>query len=255
MLKFIHSVGFLFAISPCVAVADTITQTVPFDYDGNFGVTTPVIQGFDTQGGTRQLTGVTFAFHHNFDIELFVESTGPTAVSDGDFLFSLSYISLYQLGLPGEKGDPPPPFFGPGAFFAGDISGGLAAYDGIPGNNGPDSFRRDLADSFTVVQEYTQAEPDVLAAVTGAGPITTILGGFSEIFFAWVNDPGWPVPPGGFPEYPSDAAIWISTPTLRHFGEIEITYEYIPEPTTATGLAGLALLLRRRCGGRIESAG
>ncbi len=233
------------AIASAAVRGGTLTQFVPFDYDGNFGVTTPVIQGFDTLGGSRELTGVTFAFHHNFNIELFVESTGPTAIADGDYLFSLSFISLYQVGESGDKGDPPP-FLGPGAFFVGDISGALGTYDGIAGNDGPDSLRLGFNDSFTVVQQYTHAEPDVLAAVTAPGPIATVLGGFSELFFSWVNDPGWPIPPAGFPEYPDDAAIWISTPTLRHHGEIEITYEYVPEPATVSTLAALALFALRR---------
>jgi hypothetical protein len=237
----------LVAIAPAVAHAETLTQTVPFDYDANFGVTFPVVQGFDTLGGGRELVGVTFDFHHNFELDLFMESTGPTAVSDGDFLLDLFYVTLYQLG---EAGKGNPPVLGPGALFVGGVSGDLAAYDGIPGNDGPDSFRRSYTDAFTLTQTYTLAEPDVLAALTAIGPITTVLGGFTELFFAWVNDPNWPIPPGGVPQYPDDAALWVSTPVFRHFGDIVITYEYnnVPEPATIAPLAALALLARRRTG-------
>jgi hypothetical protein len=231
---------------PSAVLADTITQTVPFDYDANFGATLPVIEGFDTRGGTRQLTRATFEFRNNFNLELFLESTGPTVVADGDFVLSSSYNILFQLGTAGDKGDPPPPLFGMGSFFVGDISGDLAAYDDVPGNDGPDSFRRNFTDAFTSVQSVGLDEPEILAAVTDVGPLTTVLGGFNELFFAWINDPGWPIPPGGFPEYPTDAAVWVSTPTFRHFGEIEITYEFVPEPTSAALLAPLTLFMRRR---------
>lgn len=232
------------AAVPCAAVADTITQVVPFDYDASFGVSFPVVQGFDTLGGSRQLTSVTFEFRNNFDIELFVESTGPTAVSAGDFSLDLSYITLYQLGLGSDE--PPPPVFGPGALFVGAITGALTAYDGVPGSDGPDSFRRSIAESFTAAQVYTEAEPEVLAALTDVGPLTTVYGGFSELFFAWISDPNWPPPPLGVPEYPGDAAIWVSTPTFRHFGEIAVTYEFVPEPATASLIGAGALLIRRR---------
>lgn len=234
------------SLLPAAAAADTITQTVPFDYDASFGVTFPVLQGFETLGGTRQLTGVTFEFRHNFAFDVFLESTGPTAVAAADFGLDVAYVTLYQLGEAG--GDDDPPFLGPGAMFVEDISGSLAAYDGIPGNDGPDSFRGSFSEAFTVTQTYGAEEPAVLAALTDVGPLTTVLGGFTELFFEWLDDPNWPLPPGGVPEYPDDAAVWVSFPTFRHFGEIAVTYEYtvVPEPASAGLLAGLAGCVRRR---------
>lgn len=226
MLTFRNSLLLSLALVPSLATADTITQTVPFDYNANDGVTFPVIDGFDARGGTRELTRVTFEFRHNFEWELFVESTGPTPVAASDFELAFFYITLFQVGM-GEN----PPFFGPGGMSVENASGDLGAYDGTPGNDGPDSYRRTFTQSLTVAQDYGPAEPDVLAAVTGDQPITTILGGFGETFIGWVNDPKWPLPPGGFPEYPKDAAIWTSTRSLRHFGEIIITYEYIESGT------------------------
>lgn len=236
------------ALVPGAVLGDTMTQSVPFDYDVNFGVSFPVIDGFDTLGGTRKLTGVTFDFHHNFTLDLFIESTGPTAVSAGDFAMDLAYITLFQLGEGGGEGDPPPPFFGPGAWFIAQITGNLGAYDGIPGNNGLDSLLLSYSDSFTVSQSYGLAEPDVLAAVTDVGPLTNVFGGFTEIFFQWINDPSWPPPANGFPEYPDDAAIWVSWPNFRHFGEIGVTYEYVTvlEPAGLAALAALGLLTIRR---------
>lgn len=245
-MKSRFSVALLVALAPSLSFAEIITQTVPFDYNANDGVTFPVLQGFDTLGGARELTGVTFEFRHNFAVDLFVESTGPTPVSADDFTLSISFISLFQLGQSEN-----PPFFGPGGLWVENASGDLAAYDGVPGNDGLDSYRRTLTDAFDVTQVYTREEPDVLAAVTDVGELTTVFGGFGEFFFSWNNDPNWPLPPGGTPEYPTDASVWTTTPTLRHFGEIEIAYEYInvPGPTTVASLvalAGLASFRRRR---------
>lgn len=240
MLKRSLSVALLVAGAPSV-VAGTVSQTVPFDYDAEAGVTFPVLQGFDTLGGTRQLTGATFEFDHNFELELYLESTGPTALSADDFALDVSYFTLFQLGT----GDDPP-FFGAGALFVDDVSGDLAAYDGVPGNDGADSFRTSATRAFTVTQAFGPADPAFLNAVTDVGPLTTVFGGFMELFFEWFNPPDWPFPPGGVPEYPDDAAVWVSVPHFRHFGEIVITYEFVPEPATALPLAGLALLARRR---------
>jgi hypothetical protein len=242
----IPSVLLVAAAAPSAAIADIATQTVPFDYDVASGIAFPLVERFDTLGGARQLQGVTFEFRHNFAVDVYVESTGPTPVGADDFALSVSSFGIFQLGEAHED----PPFLGPGGFFVKNASGDLGAYDNVPGNDGPDSYRRSFTDVFTAIQEYGPAEPDVLAAVTGSGTLTTVLGGFTELFFGWNNDPNWPVPPGGVPEYPTDAAIWVSTPTFRHFGEIVITYEYanVPAPAGAAAFAFLAAgsLSRRR---------
>lgn len=239
------------------ALAATSSQSVPFNYDPIAGTIELVIDGFDTQGGTRQLTSVGFDFHHNFSVDMFVESTGPTALAEGDYSIGVSFISIFQLGTiddggAGERGGdgpPGPPFFGPGAFFIDNQSGDLAAYDGVPGNDGPDSFRRSFSDAYTWSAIFEPgADQPVIDALTDVGSLTTIYGGFLELGFYWNNDPGWPLPPNFFPEYPTDAAIWVSLENFRHSGEIVITYEYaeVPAPATAAVTLGSLVALRRR---------
>ena len=88
----------------------------------------------------------------------------------------------------------------------------------------------------------------VLDALTDSGPLTTIYGGFTELFFYWINDPAWPEPAGGFPEYPNDAALWVTLENYRHFGDFTIKYKYrnIPAPAAAAPVGLLVLGLRRR---------
>lgn len=252
------AVGVLAGLSG-VAGADTISHVVPFDYDATQGIINPVIPGFDTMGGTRQLNGVTFDFNHTFNAELFIESTGPTAVSAGDFFVSSSYITILQLGTiddgggDGEivNGGPPgPPFFGPGAFFIDNVTADLGAYDNIPGNDGPDMYRQTFTDSYANTWEFLSgADQSVLDALTDVGDVTTVYGGFLELSFFWVNDPNWPAPGEFFPMYPDDAAIWVGFDELRHYGDFTVTYDYsiVPAPFSAgVLLAGAGVAARRR---------
>ncbi len=229
------------------ASADTQTQTIDFNYNINDGVIFPQLDRFDTMGGTRQLNSVKFEFHHVFELALKLESTGPTPIKQGDFSLSAGFNSIFQLGEVSDE-NPNPPAFGPGGAFFADISADLDAYDGIPGNDAGDMVRLLLSDSYVAQQTYTDAEPDVLAAVTGVGKLTTVLGGFSELFFFWINDPGWPASAGEEPQYPSDAALWADWSDFRHSGQIVITYDYapVPAPMTAAPLVLLAMGGRRR---------
>lgn len=234
-----------------VASAGTTSETVQFDYDPFAGTTELVLNGFDTLGGTRRLNRAEFEFEHNFSMEIYLESTGPTAISQGDYGINIGFISVLQLGtVNGGEGDPP--FFGPGGFFISDFSADLGAYDGVPGNDGPDSYSETFTDAFSSLLEFRHSDQAFLDALTDTGPLTTVFGGFSELFFYWNNDPGWPVPDGFFPEYPTDAAIWLTLNPFRHFGEFTINYHYtnVPSPTAAAPLALLAVGARRRRTGR-----
>ena len=231
------------------ANAGLVTQTVPFSYDPLEGPAFPVLQGFDSEGGTRNLKAVTFEFHHQFSLDMFVESTGPTAVKADDYGIFLSYLTIFQLGTVEDENDNPP-FFGPGAFFVNGYSADLAAYDGEAGTDGADSAARSFGDAYEHTQVYGETEPDVLAAVTDVGELTTVYGGFGELGLFWVNEPGWEVPESGVPEYPTDEAIWVQLRNFVHRGEIVVTYDFesvvVPEPAGLGGLVLAGLLGARR---------
>jgi len=232
------------------------THTIPFDYDPIQGTVEIDITGFDTQGGTRALSSVAFEFVHNFSADMYVESTGPTALLEGDFSINVAFLSIFQLGTidgGGEErgGDGPsgPPFFGPGAFFIDNQSANLAAYDGVPGNDGADSFRRSFSDAYSWNGLFLPGDDQpVLDALTDVGTLTTIYGGFLELSFWWNNDPGWPLPQEFFPQYPTDAAIWVTLENFRHHGDIIVSYEYtqVPAPAASALLLAPGVLLARR---------
>ncbi len=230
------------------ASAATITETVQFDYDPFQGTTELVLNGFDTLGGTRELRRATFEYQHNFNLDIFLESTGPTAVNVGDFSLSVGYINIHQLGTVNNGAGGFPPFFTAGGFYLADMSADLDAYDGVPGNNGPDSTLFTYDDSFIANFVFGQQDAPFLDVLTDTGPLATVFGGFTEMFFFWVNDPNWPLPDGFFPDYPDDAALWVTLQDFRHFGELTIKYKYrnIPAPAAAAPLALLPLALRRR---------
>lgn len=244
------SLGTLGLVSFASALhAGVQVQTIPFDYNPNEGTISPVIQAFDSLGGTRQLTSINFGVTHNFALDLIIESTGPTAISVGDTYFSFEFYNVLQIGE-ATKENPSPPFIGTGAFFVGDISADLAAYDGIPGNNGPDSTTLTLTDAFNASFTYLPEEdPSLFLALTDTGAITSVFGGFTSYFFTWINDPAWPQPPEGAPpEYPNDAALWYDWNNFRHQGELVVTYEYadVPAPMSVLPFAGLLAIGRRR---------
>lgn len=231
------------------SAAQSVSQTVSFDYDAALDVTLLDIEAFDTMGGTRQLDRATFTFEHNFALDVFVESTGPTALSADDYQVDIGYISILQLGLADDNGDDDdnaggPPFFGPGAFFTNPFSEDLDAYNNIPGDDAGDSFSRLFTESYTsrdfVFERGT--EQSTLDAITDTGTLTSVYGGFTELNFFWINNPGWPPAGGFFPDYPNDAAVWVDIQSLRHFGQFTVVYDYtlIPAPATAP-LAMLAL--------------
>ncbi|MEO0482126.1 MAG: hypothetical protein AAF138_00710 [Planctomycetota bacterium] len=246
-----------------LAQANTISQTVPFDVDGLVDADFPQFQKFDTMGGLRELTGLTLSYDQNFRLDLTIESNGPTAINSGDWLLDAGYISLHQLGPatdPDEEeeeddNDGGPPFLGPGATFQSGITADLGASDGF-GNGGADSFDTLITDAYVNTISYDPiADASVYDAFTGEGVLDTVLAGFSELFFQYVNDPNWgPIDPNNPPEGPFGFfedpffGVFVTFNEIRHFGDITVTYEFrnVPAPMTAAPLALLALAARRR---------
>lgn len=242
----------LAAVAPAT-LGDTISQTVGFShgFDGEI----VAFERFDTQGGTRVLTGMSLTYDHSISMDVLVESNGYTSVSAGDWFVDAAYNSLHQFGL--VDNDPDPPFIGPGSVF-GSVTGDLGVSDGYNGS-GPDTYSTTISDSFVFFAEYDASTifgQDMLETFTGVGALETFFSGFTEFFGGWINDPNWVVDPNNPPDGPflpwEDPyhGFFLTISDLVHAGEITVVYEYANVPTPGAGvvlgLAGLGMCRRRR---------
>jgi hypothetical protein len=251
------------ASSAGLASAGVVQQTVSFD--SGFQGTFINFEQFDTMDGTRELTGLSLSYDQSITLDLTIESNGYTALEAGDWFLDAGYASIHQFGLAdggdgrGGDGNPGPPFIGPGAAFN-QITSDLGISDGY-NSSGADTIMTSVASGdFTFNANYdssTEFGNRMFDAFTGPGTLETFLGGFTELFFQWINDPNWVVDPDNPPDGPFDGpfidpyyGIFVDINDLRHSGAITVTYEYaaVPAPAT-TGLvlaAGLVGMRRRR---------
>lgn len=223
------------------ASGETISQTIPFDWGFmNDDPITLSMQGFDNQGGTRQLTEIRFAWEGTYSIDYRLENTGPTAVTVDDYWLVLEHNALHAYGPEGNE-----PFYTPSSLWLPlaqtlDVNGGIFETTHIePYTN-------------TVVSNPID-NPITFGIFDTPGQIDSVFGGFGFLQFFWINEPqGWDPPSGEFgdPVYPTDDAIWFFYENARHFGTLTIEYDYttIPTPGAAAllGIGGLGLIGRRR---------
>lgn len=243
------------------ASAQTETQIVPFDYDVSIDVAYPEFQLFDTMGGTRELTGVTLSYDQSISITSRFEQNSPITIAADNFYAEISYISLHQLGL-SDGGDDDddnggPPFLGPGAAGASISVPELGPSDGYNGS-GADTYVETIDTGlFNFTAEYDHNDQDFLGAFTGQGTLTTLLGGFSEVFGGYNSDPGFPAvdpnnPPDGpfFPFQDPYYGVFVELPSIHHQGTITATFEYqmVPAPASLAliGVGALGATRRRR---------
>lgn len=173
---------------------------------------------FDTQEGSRQLTGVTFFLEGSYSIDMLVENLESFGVEDGEwFVESALFMDLWLADGPIGVLD---------ADLLGVESGDLAANDGNP-LTGPDvmawSYNGSVDGSVSVPEER-------LDEFVGTGTITA---GIYPFLSLAINAP------------PPLYDLWI----LDHLNSGLVTVQYdfvnIPAPTSMA-LLGLAGLARRR---------
>jgi len=243
-----------------LAHSEVISQVVSFD--AGFEGEIISFEQFDTMGGTRELTGLSLSYDQTISLDLMAQSNGYTALNSGDWLLDTGYLSIHQFGLVEERGgdgDPGPPFIGPGAVFD-IITSDLGISDGY-NNGGIDTHLFNISDSFIFDASYdgsNEFDQRMFDAFTGPGTLDTILGGFIEGFFQWVNDPNWVVDPNNPPDGPFGGpfggdpyhGIFVDFLALSHSGDITVNYEYtsVPAPSSAAviGVLGIAGMRRRR---------
>ncbi|MFI4894536.1 MAG: PEP-CTERM sorting domain-containing protein [Phycisphaerales bacterium JB058] len=249
------TVALIAALAAGAASAQTVTQVIPFDYDVAIDVAFPEFQLFDTMGGTRELIGVTLSYDQSISITSRFEQNSPISIAADNFYAEISYISIHQLGLVDDN--PNPPFLGPGAGGASISVPELGPSDGYNGS-GPDTYVETVdTGMFNFTAAYDHNDLEFLDVFTGQGTLTTLLGGFSEIFAGYNSDPGFPAvdpnnPPDGpfFPFQDPYYGVFVELPSIRHQGTITATFEYrnVPAPASLAllGMGAFGAARRRR---------
>lgn len=212
------------------AAAGVQSQSLKYDWDINGDLQIGTLDGFDSMGGTRVLTGVSFGIDATATWSVTALNYSPTAFSAGEWWADgLANVNV----LFGE--------FGPGGVerITGavgfiDLTGDLGAGSGDPifGEPGDPS----VSDTFTAfIGNYFELDASEFAAFQN-GPVATYLPVFTD---AYADGPNGT--PGN---------ILIQTDSLSSFGTITLNYTYdvVPAPGAAgvLGMAGLIGLRRRR---------
>jgi hypothetical protein len=211
------------------------------------------IEMFDTQGGTRQLTGLTLSYDQTVSYDFTVESNGYTAVEAGDWEIWSSTYSIHQFGSDPEVNNPFLTTGGAGAF---QVTADLGASDGFNGT-GADTYTGHVSEQRVQAFEYDRSTTSgqwFLDAFTGEGSLTSLFGGIIEAGGGWNVDPGWVVDPDNPPEGPFGPfedpyyGFFLGFSNFNHSGILTVNYEYatVPAPSGMALVAGIGLLASRR---------
>ncbi len=248
------------AAAAAISQGEVISQSVAFDMD--LGGQILDIQRFDTMGGTRQLTGLSLSYDQSISYDITIESNGYTAVEAGDWEAWISYSSIHQFGLisdgrGGDDNDNNPPFIGPGAAGAFDMTSALGASDGFNGT-GDDTYHKQVSEQFVFQSGYDTSTifgQRMLDTFTGTDVLSTVFGGFVEGGGGWNVDPGWVVDPNNPPEGDFGPfedpyyGFFMTFANFQHSGTITVDFEYttVPAPSGLLVLSGVGLFgVRRR---------
>lgn len=172
----------------------------------------PKLPSFDTRGGARRLERMTLAFDHSLVGTVHLQNASAVDLADGDFTFDHYFNTLAQLGLATETNESPP-FFGPGSFWW-QVSEPLG-----PQGSGTDTFELSFDEHIAFEATYDPVEtPTYLEAMTDAGDVTVVIGGFQEVFVSF--DPSLEG---------SGVQLDWQVPSLRYSGTLTVTYDFVPE--------------------------
>ncbi|GAB5496790.1 MAG: hypothetical protein Phyf2KO_18700 [Phycisphaerales bacterium] len=204
----------------------TITQTRDFFFDA-VTLNEPVplsFDAFDTMGGTRQLTGVSFAAQSSFSLEIIAENGEDFAINSDEWFFEAAIFNnlSFNPDQPGEVN-----VFGLGGVGYGPLSADLAPSDGVE-QEGPDSVFYSFKDEYS---GFRDALPFQVSSFEGSGQLDAEIYPFLSLTL--------PPPPPFFD-------LWITNHI--NFGTVELTYSYteIPAPSSACLIAGAGLVASRR---------
>lgn len=202
--------------------ADIIEQTFSYRWTGDEPPPEFAFQGFDSMGGTRELTSVRLGFEGTIQMEMTAQTYGE-ALAAGEWSLEASHTVVAFFT------DGPGVFQGLGGQWMADVTGDLGAgSDGEPGTPYVFLQTQDLSSVVEVDSSY-------YAGFHGNGLFHGIMAGFYDAVLT-------PPDNGQFVEFfPS---------FLSQDGTVTLTYEYVtvPAPAGLAGMvaAGLAMGRRRR---------
>jgi hypothetical protein len=192
----------------------TETVSATFDVEIFSPFPSPTLPSFDTHDGARELERMTITFDHTLAGTVFLQNTSAVDLAEGDYVMDHYFNVIAQLGATtGTTGDDGgPPFLGPGSFWW-QVSDPLG-----PAGSGTDTLERSFDEDILFEAEYDPVEtPTYLQAMTDAGDVTVVIGGFEEVFFNF--DPAL--------EGSGVEVAW-QVPSLRYSGEITVDYDFVP---------------------------
>lgn len=209
------------------ALADTISQSITYDWNADQGLQIGVFDAFDDAGGARQLTGVSFALDATtrWDVTCLNYETTPFGPDDWFAEgFANFNVLMGDFGAGAERIAGLLEFHG----LTGDLGAGTGGPFGDPGDPAVSaSFTGDILATFDL-------DASEFAYFTGA-PVNAFLLAFTD---AYVDGPD------GAP-----GIIVPQTDLLASAGKLTLNYEYVNVPAPGAlpfALAGLALAARRR---------
>ncbi len=191
------------------------TQVLSFDYSGG---PPPqfTIEKFDSQGGTRTLTGVTISFDATSSLDVFAENQSDAPVDD--WFVDLAVLPRFEL-LDAKKSS-----FGLGGSGFPQLMADLGPSDGVPGSG------EDFIQFPTVsvkLHSHFDLFPQDVALFDGGGTVDGLLALPLSI---------------AIPPLPVAFDL-----TRNDVGALTITYQYVPEPSVLSLLTfGGLLFVRRR---------
>lgn len=202
--------------TPLPTEPGTETARANWDVDLYSAYESPVLASFDTRDGALVLEGMTLRIEHTAEAFVRLENASDVDLEAGDFVMDHYFNTLTQLGeATGTTTDNNggPPFLGPGSFWIQVAEQPLGPMD-----SGTDVFEDTVTETITFEAEYDPVEtPRYLEALTDAGDVTIVVGGFSETFFNF--DPSLEG---------SGVQIDWEVPTFRYAGTIEVDYHFAP---------------------------
>lgn len=218
------------AILAGAAAASEISQTIeinitPDNFNQEF-----TLSGFDTQGGTRILTGVRYQIQSEISADFTVLNYSNFAIPSGDWQVLPGFTMFFTADVPGGDGEDSI-FGGIGGIGFDPLTGDLPAGTGNPIFGEPG--RLEFSDSGTLNSNFLDDGEVARTFFTQHPTIVSTLAPFS------------------FPEVFGPPGSNISLESLvTQTGSFTVIYEYsvVPAPGAAAvlGLAGFAGLRRRR---------